>query len=297
MSNVETKSVPVPPSTRPGRPPEPAPPRRRFAWQPLTPRGVAEFASAKFGRVFAVQCGFAALIVAVVVWLLLMAVTPVIGEALGQLPDQGEVRNGQLVLPRSTIIPLAEGHRLAVLVDLENNTAENRGRDLQIQFHRHEIKFCSLFGCLSVAYPRGYVMPFNRIDLASRWGAWKPALLAGAALAVFVGLLATWFALAAGYAVIVRAFAFYADRPLSWGGSCRLSAAALLPGAMFFTAALALYGLGLIDLIRLLVAWPLHLMVGWCYLVAAPLTLSRKVLVPPPPANPFASKKVLDEAQ
>src|SRR5258708_1772176 len=116
MSNVETKSVPVPPSTRPGQPPETAPPRRRLAWQPLTPRGVAAFASARFSRVFAVQCGFAALTVAAVVWLLLAVVTPVIGEALAQLPEQGELRNGQLNLPRSTIIPLAEGQRLALLV-------------------------------------------------------------------------------------------------------------------------------------------------------------------------------------
>ena len=200
MSNVETKSVPVPPSTRPGRPVENVPPRRPVAWQPLTFRGVAAFASATFGRVFAVQCVFAALAVAAVVWLLLAAVTPVIGEALAQLPEQGELRDGRLVLPRSAIVPLAEGHRLAVLVDLEDNAAENRGRDLQIEFHRSELKFCSLFGCLSLAYPRGYVMPFDRVTLSSWWGAWEPALLAGVALAVFVGLLVSWFMLAAGSA-------------------------------------------------------------------------------------------------
>ena len=114
---------------------------------------------------------------------------------------------------------------------------------------------------------------------------------------VFVGLLVSWFMLATGYAVIVRAFAFYVDRPLNWSGSWRLSAAALLPGSLFLTGTLVLYGLGLVDLIRLLAAWPLHLLVGWVYLVAAPLKLPHKVLVPVPPANPFASKKVLDEAQ
>jgi len=42
-----------------------------------------------------------------------------------------------------------------------------------------------------------------------------------------------------------------------------------MPGALILALAIFLYGLGSLDLVRLLVAAGLHVIVGWIYLVAA----------------------------
>ena len=53
-----------------------------FAWEPLTPRGVAAFARASFERLFIVQGLFALLAAAAVVWVLSDGVFPVIDDAI-----------------------------------------------------------------------------------------------------------------------------------------------------------------------------------------------------------------------
>jgi len=60
-----------------------------FAWQPITPRGVAAFARASWGRVLLVQflCALAA--ATAVVWFLETAWFPAVTEAIRQLPPPG----------------------------------------------------------------------------------------------------------------------------------------------------------------------------------------------------------------
>src|SRR5213594_3604607 len=66
--------------------------KREFAWQPLTPRGVATFAGASFKRLFLVQFICALLLVGAVVWLFQQAWLPTITEAVRKLPAEGEIR-------------------------------------------------------------------------------------------------------------------------------------------------------------------------------------------------------------
>ena len=67
-----------------------------FAWEPLTPRGVAAFARAKLGRLLLVQFIVALLAAASVVWFLDDGCFPTISEAIQQLPADGEIRSGKL---------------------------------------------------------------------------------------------------------------------------------------------------------------------------------------------------------
>ena len=75
--------------------------KAQFAWQPLTVRGVAAFASATLGRLLLVQFIVALLAAGTVVWFLHRAWFPMIGEAIRQLPPQGEIRSGRLDWPGS----------------------------------------------------------------------------------------------------------------------------------------------------------------------------------------------------
>ena len=81
--------------------------KAQFAWQPLTVRGVAAFASATLGRLLLVQFIVALLAAGTVVWFLQRAWFPTIGEAIRQLPPQGEIRSGRLDWPGPS--PVASG--------------------------------------------------------------------------------------------------------------------------------------------------------------------------------------------
>src|SRR2546423_14755104 len=61
------------------------------AWQPFTPRGVAAFASAGFGRIFLLLCTSALLSTGTVVWFLNTAWFPTFQAAIHELPAQVQI--------------------------------------------------------------------------------------------------------------------------------------------------------------------------------------------------------------
>jgi len=103
------------------------------------------------------------------------------------------------------------------------------------------------------------------------------------------GLFASWLALATVYFPVAWVLAYFKDRRLTARGAWKLAAASLLPGALLVCAGIVLYGLGIADLLRLLVLWLAHFAVGWVYLVMAPLRLPR--VTAKPTANPFGEAK------
>src|SRR6185369_12402935 len=108
--------------------------KREWAWQPLTPRGVAAFAGAKPGRLLVVQLVFAILAAGAVVWFLEVAWFPAIDEAIRHLPASGEIRAGKLVWTDDTPKRLAEGHFLALAVDLNHEGMARSPAHLAVEF-------------------------------------------------------------------------------------------------------------------------------------------------------------------
>jgi hypothetical protein len=261
--------------------------KKQIAWQPLTARGVAAFASAALGRLLVVQFVVALLAAGTVVWFLHRAWFPVVDEAIGRLPEHGEISSGRLDWRGDSPALLAEGRFLAFAVDLDHKGGARSPAHVQVEFGRTDAQVSSLFGFVRMNYPRGPAVGFNRSEMGPWWGAWAPALLAIAALLVIAGLMGTWAALATGYCWIPRLVAFCADRELSWRGSWRLAGAALMPGALFLTGAIISYGLCAMDAIQFTVAVAAHFVVGWVYLAVSPLCLPRTVTTVAP-ENPFA---------
>jgi hypothetical protein len=66
-----------------------------------------------------------------------------------------------------------------------------------------------------------------------------------------------------------------------------LEGAALMPGALLLSGAIALYGWGALDIVRLSIAAALHLVMGWVYIFISPLRLPRQA-VATAQENPFA---------
>lgn len=265
-------------------------PTKLPVWQPLTFSGVAGFARARWTRLLLLQSIVAVFVAAIVVVLLSKCWFPVVTQAVQALSDFGSVRGARLAWPNAKAVVLAENRFLGLVVDLEESGSTGQTADLQVEFTRERIKFVSLLGYASCPYPSGVGIEINRHTLDPWWNAWRPAFLFGGAFATVLFLFASWFALAALYAVPMRLLAWLAGRAASPGKCWRMSAAALLPGAAWMGGALLLYALGQLSLVGIGAAFGLHFLVGWVYVLGVPFCLPRKEGdAPAAGANPFNS--------
>jgi hypothetical protein len=267
---------------------EPAEPT--FAWEPLTPRGVAAFARATFSRLLLVQFIVALLAAAAVVWFLDDGCFPTISEAIQKLPADGEIRSGKLDWRGDPSQLLAEGKFLAFDVDLSHSGQIHSTADVQIEFGSDSIRFFSLLpGYSEVFYVPDRPAPFNRTELEPLWGAWEMDILFIAAAAVTAGLLLSWWTLATLYFLPVWLLGFFANRKLNFRASWKLSGAALMPGALLMAAGILLFHFGFLDLVSLGFVFAAHFALGWIYLFLSQLFLPR-ISEPTQKGNPFNVK-------
>jgi hypothetical protein len=260
-----------------------------FAWEPLTPRGVAAFAHARFSRLFLVQFVVAALAATAIVWFLSANCFPTVRAAIRNLPAAGAIRSGRLDWPSHTPQVLAEGRFLAFIVDPEHSGQIHSTADVQIEFGRETVRVFSLLGYLEWNYPSDWIIAFNRTELEPLWGAWEPEWLAITVLAVVVGLMLLWAVLATVYFLPAWLVGFFANRNLNLRASWKLSGAALLPGALLLSAAVVLYGLGALDVVQFCFIYGAHFPLGWIYLFLSQLFLPRLESAPTE-GNPFSSR-------
>lgn len=267
-----------------------APAEPSFAWEPVTPRGVAAFARADLSRLLLVQFIVALLAAAAGAWFLNEGCFPAISAAIQNLPAAGEIGSGKLDWHGDPSQPLAEGKFLAFDVDLNHSGQIHSTADVQIEFGADSVRVFSLLGYTDFVYPPDRFAPFNRTDLEPLWGAWEAEILFIAFAAVALVLLLSWWLLATLYFLPVRLLAFYANRDLNLRACWKLSGAALLPGALLMAAALLLYGAGLLDLVSLGLLFAAHFVAGWICLFVSQLFLPR-IPQAPQKGNPFHPKR------
>ncbi|HZR21767.1 MAG TPA: hypothetical protein VFE51_31075 [Verrucomicrobiae bacterium] len=265
---------------------------RPMAWLPLTPRGVAAFAYASVGRVLLFQLVASILIAAAVVWVLSARWFPAIASGIEHLPERGAIRSGRLEWPANSPQTLSENRFLAFAVDLEHSGQARSASQIQVEFGRTDVRICSVFGCAEIPYPYTVRISFNLSEVKPWWGAWAPMLLALSAAAVTAGLLLSWAALATIYCLPAWLVGLYLNRELTLGGSWRLAAAALMPGGLVMTVAIAGYGLARLDLVRLAAAWGFHILLGWTYLFWAAVVTPKIRSELPAKENPFRAPPV-----
>ena len=259
------------------------------AWEPVTPRGVASFARATFGRLWLVQFLVSLFLGFTVVWLLLVGVFPTVRAAIRHLPDAGDIRAGQLDWHGDSPVLLAEGRFLAFTVDLKHAGDVRSPAHFQIEFGKSGVFTYSLLGYLDRPYPAGWLIAFNRPELEPKWGAWEKPLLGLTVLAVMVWLLLAWSLLATLYTLPVWLIAFFGNRDLKLAQCWRLAGAALLPGAMVMGFTILLYAIGWLDLVALTSVGVGHVALGWIYLFVSPVFLPR-LAESVEPKNPFAKE-------
>ena len=247
-----------------------------FAWEPLTPRGVAAFARTTFRRLLLVQFIVALLAAASVVWFLDDGCFPTISAAIQKLPADGEIHSGKLDWRGDPSQLLAEGKFLAFDVDLNHSGQIHSTADVQIEFGSDSIRFFSLLpGYSEMFYVPDRPAPFNRTELEPLWGAWEMDILFIAAAAVMACLLLSWWLLATLYFLPVWLLGFFANRKLNFRESWKLSGAALLPGALMMAAGILLFDYDFLDLVQLGFFFAAHFILGWIYLFLSQLFLPR----------------------
>jgi hypothetical protein len=172
------------------------------------------------------------------------------------------------------------------VVDLEHSGELRGAAHVSVELGTASVQVFALFGFVDLPYPTGWGIALNRPETWPWWGAWSPAILAAVFLGTVAGLLLAWAVLALVYCLPAWLLGFVANRDLDLHAAWRLCGAAQLPGALCLTGAVVAYGLDCLDPVRLVVAFGVHLLVSWLYLVASPL------LLPPAGAaaggNPFA---------
>ncbi len=259
-------------------------------WQPITFGGVAAFSRASFGRLFLVLFITALLVAASALCFLISAWFPAIQKAIARLPDKAAIRRGQLEWNGPAPAWLSEGTFLSIIVDPAGDSPAGQIADVQLKLGRAGFHTCSLFGCLTVSYPKQWTVALNRAEAEPWWGAWRPFLLVGIGASVVIGLMAIWLALATLYSLPLRLAAFYSDRQVTWPGCWRMAGAAQLPGALLMSGAIFLYGFNRLNLVGFLFAWLLHVVIGWIYLSIAPSRLPR-LAGAPRRGNPFGGAR------
>lgn len=245
------------------------------AWEPVTPRGVAAFAHATGRRLLLVQLIVALLVAATVAGLLHEDFFPIVTAAIEQLPPDSEVRSARLDWRGASPQLLAEGQFLSVAVDLTHSGEVRSLAHFQVEFGRTNVVVHSLLGYLPMNYPAGWIIAFNRAELAPRWGAWRPMLLAEVIAVVAGWLLVSWSVLATIYCGPVWLIGYFANRELDGRGSWRLAGAAMMPGALLMAVAILLYATGALGLVQLGFVFGAHLIVGWIYLAVSPFFVPR----------------------
>jgi hypothetical protein len=268
-----------------------------IAWQPITPGGVAKFAKASFANVLLVQLLVASLLTAAVFWFVYTAWFPGVRDAIRHLPEKGSVCNGVLNWPGNSLTIVLETEFLGIAVEPDGAGAVTLASDVRVHFQRDRAKVCSLFRCVHIPYSTRYIVELNRPEAEPWWGAWQPILLGFVAVGVPLVLLLWWGVLATVYCPVAWLIAFFADRELTWGGGWRLSAAALMPGAILLSAGVVAYGLTAIDLVRFLTLLALHMVAGCVYVAVAPFSLPRITRSLRRKKNPFAGKPDPNESK
>ena len=249
----------------------------------MTFGGVARFAVASRWRLLVVELFFALMVAVTVVWFVQQAWAPVIDKTIRQMPPTGEIRGGRLAWPSGAVLQ-QEGPFMRIDVRPGGFANVVESADLVLAFGSSDLRIGSSLGLglLTLPYPTGWILSFNKTELEPWWGARSHMVLAGLGLLTILALLGAWSALGLLYMFPVKVFSF---NRVDWSGAKKIAIAAQMPGALVMSVGIVFYGLKQLDLVALLIVWGVHLLLPWMYLMFSP------ILAPKPPKPHKAKSK------
>ena len=260
----------------------------RKALQPFTPTGVARLAYASIAKLLGVCSLFAMGAAAVVILLAGRHWSPVISEAVENLPTESGIHLGELVWPEKVPRMLGANEFLSIDVNPNGEQASSNPSDLSVLFTRDGVRFGSLLGFSFLRYPASSEFRLNKEYLSPLWGAWRPAIIVGSGFATGLDLLISWAVLGLIYGIYPYLVGLILNRDVPFLTAWKMAYAAQMPGALLVTFAILLYSLGEISLLFFLLLFAAHFVVSWIYIFLAAF-FSRKLQVNA--ENPFETEK------
>ncbi|MGE3310809.1 MAG: hypothetical protein AB7O66_12635 [Limisphaerales bacterium] len=273
---------------------------------PTTPRPGRVPLPTSFGGVAAVserhgfwllgwQILFAVATTLVAVWTFEVAWGRAIQRAISALPDDGRIEGGRLEWPEPKPRILHQGPFIAFVVDPVGLRETGLATDVTVSLETDRLAVRSFLGWSSIAYPPGLELPLTRVGMTGAVATWRTPFFLAFGLASFASLLVSWTLLSLAYGLIVWVAAAVLGRPIGFRTARRLAAASLLPASVLMAAAIALYATRQLGLEALLIAWPLHIVLGWVYCAGAWTRLRREAPDDASPGtNPFATASLRD---
>lgn len=215
-------------------------------------------------------------------------------HAVAYLPEGAAIREGTLVWSATQPALLYQGPRISLVVEPSGSRETGLASDVTVTLEAHQLAVRTPAGWRAYPYPIDRLISLSPVDVTSFLLTWRTPFFLALAGAVVMGLLVSWWLLAAAYSVLLWPLALAFRRAASLGTVWRLAAASLLPGALLMIAATAIYATGQLNLVGWLLAQPLHLVVGWLYCAGSLVRLpSRDDLITT--ANPFIPEPVSPE--
>jgi len=251
------------------------------SWWPFTFAGVARFAHRPLRVLLSFQLIVAGASAAAIMLYFKNAWWPLVPNALNQLPAEARFENRELHWPvQASLTELGRNALAGIIVDLDLTGEAGQLSDLQLEFGRRQWRIRSLLGYSQFNYDD------RRLDLDASalkpaWEAWKPALFVMFGASSGAAILCCWIVLAGIGAPIAKLISFFADRDLTMGQAWKLCGAALMPGALFFSAGIVLYACSRLNLVGLALTATIHLLIGVAFMLFAPCRLPKKAAPEP----------------
>lgn len=210
-------------------------------------------------------------------------------RAISALPSQGRILNGALEWPDTKPQILHQGPFLAIVVDPPGLRENGLATDVTFSLEADRLAIRSFLGWTAIRYPNDLRLSLTRVELSSMVAAWKTPFLLALALSTIGLLFLSWTILSLAYGVVVWLGGTAMGRPVPFRTARRLAGASLLPGCLLMASAIALYATRQLGLEGLLIALPLHIVLGWVYCAGSWTRLRREPTEPDSTSNPFAT--------
>ena len=255
----------------------------------MTPKSLAQVAVRPFGRTITWTLFIAVLAAGSIGYFVSARLNPLLDKSVETLASQSQISGGKLDWRGQPYTLLAENGFLSLAVNVEGNASLGTA-DFRIEFQRNNLLVGSFAGWLTIPYPEGYTIAFNREIVAPKWGAWKSLLLVYLICDSALLLILTWSLLGLGYGLIARAIATSLGRECSWGTAWKLSLLAQTIGALVLTSCILLYSAHRLSLLALGMAFAFHFAVAIFYVVLPPFWFRKVPIAAPTGENPFAQE-------
>lgn len=263
----------------------------RPGWAPWTFKGVAGYAQASVWRLVVVEAVVACAVAAAVGFVAVRCWLPAVDQAVRQLPEKASISQGSLQWPGILPQQLTSSRFLSIVVLSPGDTRVGQVADVQIELSSNRWRVRSLLGFLEFDYPKGWRVNFDRGEVEPWWGARRQFAVVTLAVITLLGMPLLWALVALIYTPLVLMLALFGNRSLSFGGAWKLCSAALMPGAALMCAVIVVYGLQRLPLAVLLGGVAIHLVVGWFYLLVAPLRVGKAGNLSGRSRNPFGKEE------